>query len=236
MATFKLNKDNKFELDLNGSKDPSDVSNANWAPLASGFSQFTPSLNETSDTTEYLDGGGFGSTDITGKRLNIAFTGHRDRTDAAQNFLDTLELEVGDALKTLLRWTKPDGTVIIGQVTCSALVTSGGSAGAKETCSFTAAFNGKPVKNESEIVAVTGVTLDKTTLSGKVGDTGKLNATVLPIDATDKSTTFITSDASKATIDNSGNYSFASAGTVTFTAKTTDGGKLATCSATITEA
>lgn len=144
MAGFELNYLNKYEIDTKGNMDPSDTASASFAPLAAGISQVTPSANETADTTEYYDGQGFGASDVTGKRLQLAFTGNRKSGDAAQDYIAAHQLSVGDELKTLMRWTDPDGNIIVGQITMTAIVASGGNPGAKQTFSFTAVFNGKP--------------------------------------------------------------------------------------------
>lgn len=142
---FNLNFKNKFEIDTKGGKDPSSITNATFVPLAAGINNFTPSLNETTANDVYYDGEGYGSTDVTGKRLQLAYTGHRLEGDAAQDYIVSHVLDIGDDLKTLARWTQPDGSTIVGQVTISNIVTSGGAPGTKQTLSFTLAFNGKPV-------------------------------------------------------------------------------------------
>lgn len=142
---FNLNFKNKFEIDTKGGKDPSDVAGATFVPLAAGINNFTPTLNETTANDVYYDGEGYGSTDVTGKRLQLAYTGHRLEGDPAQDYIASHLLDLGDKLKTLARWTQADGSTVVGLVTISNIVTSGGSPGAKQTMSFTLAFNGKPV-------------------------------------------------------------------------------------------
>lgn len=141
---FDLNYLNKFEIDTKGNQDPANVDQAEFAALAAGITQATPALNETSDQTAYYDGQGFDSTDITGKRLSIAFTGNRKRGDAAQDYIVSTFLALGDDVKTLFRWTMTDGSVVMGQCSITAIVPSGGNANAKETLSFTIQFNNKP--------------------------------------------------------------------------------------------
>ena len=80
------------------------------------------------------------------------------------------------------------------------------------------------------VIAVTSVTLDKTTASLKAGETVTLTATVKPDDATDKTVTWTTSDASVATVEN-GVVTAKKVGTATITAKAGD--KSATCSITV---
>ena len=78
------------------------------------------------------------------------------------------------------------------------------------------------------VVAVTSVTLNKTDLSLKEGESETLTATVKPDDATDKTLTWSTSDASVATVDQNGKVTAVKEGTATITAKA--GSKSATCS------
>lgn len=83
-------------------------------------------------------------------------------------------------------------------------------------------------------VAVTGVQLDRATMTLKAGDNDTLIATVSPEDATDNSVTWTTSDPAVATVEN-GVVTAVAVGTATITATTTDGNKTATCTVTVTE-
>ncbi len=80
--------------------------------------------------------------------------------------------------------------------------------------------------------AVTGVTLSPTEASLIVGETTTLTPTVAPDNATDKSVTWTTSDASVATVTD-GVVTAVGAGTATITVTTTDGSKTATCAVTV---
>ena len=82
-------------------------------------------------------------------------------------------------------------------------------------------------------VTVTGVTLDKTTLSLTEGESATLTATVAPADATNKAVTFTSSDTSVVTVDNNGKVTAVKAGSATITVTTADGGKTATCAVTV---
>ncbi|MYX18858.1 hypothetical protein GTY77_02030 [Streptomyces sp. SID8380] len=84
------------------------------------------------------------------------------------------------------------------------------------------------------VVAVTGVSLNKTTTSIAVGADETLTATVTPANATNKAVTYSSSDTAIATVTNAGKVTGVSAGDATITVKTTDGNKTATCVATIT--
>ena len=84
-------------------------------------------------------------------------------------------------------------------------------------------------------VAVTGVTLDKNTLSVAKDATATLIATVSPDDAGNKTVIWSSSDDTKATVDATGKVTGVAAGSATITVKTVDGAKTATCAVTITE-
>ena len=88
-------------------------------------------------------------------------------------------------------------------------------------------FKTKPIN-------VTGVTLDKSTLSLEEGATGNLVATVAPSTASDKTVTFASSDAEVATVDNTGKVTAVKAGNADITVTTKDGNKTAKCTLTVT--
>jgi parallel beta-helix repeat protein len=82
-------------------------------------------------------------------------------------------------------------------------------------------------------IAVTGVTLSPPTLALNVGATGQLIATVAPANATNKTVTWSTSNASFATVSTTGLVTAVAAGSATITVTTQDGGFTATCAVTV---
>ncbi|EPN9408862.1 TPA: Ig-like domain-containing protein [Enterococcus faecium] len=79
-----------------------------------------------------------------------------------------------------------------------------------------------------------GVTLNKTTTTLTVGASETLSATVSPVDATDKSVKYSSSDEAIATVTPvQGKITGIAAGTATITA-TTANGKTAVCEVTVT--
>ena len=84
-------------------------------------------------------------------------------------------------------------------------------------------------------VAVTGVTLDKTSAEITVGGTVTLKATVAPDNAANKKVTWDSSNEEVATVDENGVVTGLKAGDATITVKTEDGGKTAECKIKVTE-
>ena len=81
--------------------------------------------------------------------------------------------------------------------------------------------------------AVTGVSLNKTTLNLITGDSETLTATVSPDDATNKNVTWSSSNEAVVTVDNEGTVTAVSKGSATVTVISVDGGKTATCEVTV---
>ena len=110
------------------------------------------------------------------------------------------------------------------------------TAKAEGTATITASAGGKSaectVKVVKRVVAVNEVTLNKTSLDLKKGVSETLVATVKPDDATDKAVTWISSDATIASVDQNGKVTAVKSGKATITAKA--GEKSATCAITVT--
>ena len=132
-------------------------------------------------------------------------------------------------------WTSSDES--IAKVSSTGKVTAK-SAGTATITATTKDGNKKDVTTitvkEKEIIAVTSITLNTTSLELDVGGAYTLTATVKPDNATNKSVTWTSSNTNIATVDN-GKVSAKSAGTVTITATTKDGNKVATCTVTVKE-
>lgn len=86
-----------------------------------------------------------------------------------------------------------------------------------------------------EKVAVTGITLNKSSLSMQVGDNANLVATIKPTNAFNKNVKWTSSDSKVATISDKGIINAKSKGTTTITVTTDDGKFTANCKVTVTE-
>ena len=82
-------------------------------------------------------------------------------------------------------------------------------------------------------VLVTGVKLDKDSMTLAIGNEKTLVATVTPEDATNKKVTWKSSDSTIATVDENGKVTGIAAGEAIITVTTEDGKKTATCTVTV---
>lgn len=85
-------------------------------------------------------------------------------------------------------------------------------------------------------VAVTGVSLNKTSTSLTVGSSETLTATVAPANATNQAVTWSSNNTAVATVNQNGLVTAVAAGTATITVTTADGNKTATCTVTVSVA
>mgnify|MGYP004671511879 CR=1 FL=1 len=103
-------------------------------------------------------------------------------------------------------------------------ITAKASSGVTATCT---------VKVIDYPTIVTGVTLDQTKYDMKTGEVFKLNATVVPSNATDRSITWASTDSSVASVSEAGVVSAVGAGKAVITA-TSGNGVIAACEVTVT--
>ena len=82
-------------------------------------------------------------------------------------------------------------------------------------------------------VKVSGVSIDKPTLSMTEGETANLTAIVMPENATNKAVAWKSGNSGVADVDASGKVTAVKAGTSDITVTTSDGGKTATCKVTV---
>jgi hypothetical protein len=139
MPGFELMNKHKFEINTTPGTQP-----GTYAEIKAGITNVEPNNNEELAQDRYLDGDGYGETDVIGAQLVLTFTGHRKYGDAAQDFIFGKLLELGPSRRTEFRWTEPDGGIFEGQCTIANITGPSGDAGAKGEISFEIHFNGRP--------------------------------------------------------------------------------------------
>ena len=93
--------------------------------------------------------------------------------------------------------------------------------------------NGQVTVNQSGNIAITEVVVTPNAVSLAVGATQQLTFTLQPVDATDKSVTWSSSDSDVATVDGDGLVTAVAPGIATITITTVDGGKTDQCMVTV---
>lgn len=88
----------------------------------------------------------------------------------------------------------------------------------------------------AESVAVTGVALNKTSLTLEVGSSEILSVTIVPENASNQNVTWESSDNSVVTVDDGGKVTAVKAGKADITITSADGQKKASCAVEVTEA
>ena len=91
------------------------------------------------------------------------------------------------------------------------------------------------VKVTEKIYPVEDIYLDKTEIELTKGDEAILTATINPENATNKNTSWTSSNTEVATVNNNGKVTAINVGTATITVTTEDGNKTATCKVKVTE-
>ena len=212
-----------------------------WKALAAGTSKgfdFSPN----SVTSDADDTKGYVENIVTNADFTISFEGEVRRNDKLDQYgvgrlIKYFNTEIQAAQQPTL-WVRMEfGPVtFIGYMLINALSSDGGT---NDIITFStefkvAAADTIQVIDTDDTVAVTGVTVTPATASLAVGATRQLTGSVLPSDATDKSGTWTTSDATKATVSSTGLVTGIAAGTSTITFKSNDGNFTATCAVTVT--
>ena len=173
--------------------------------------------------------------------VNVPMTGvSLNETSATLNRGDTLQLTPSftpaDATNKNVTWSS--GNDNVATVDENGIVTA--VAAGDATITVTTEDGGKTATCDvTVVVPVSGVTLDQTDISLAEYKTATLTATVAPTDATDKTVTWASSDASVATVDANGVVTGVSPGTATITVTATNGtedtsdDQTATCAVTV---
>ncbi|MDV5356541.1 Ig-like domain-containing protein [Enterobacter asburiae] len=216
-------------------------SESEWKSLAAGTSKgfdFSPN----SVTSDADDTKGYVENIVTNADFTISFEGEVRRNDKLDQYgvgrlIKYFNTEI-QATRQPTLWVRMEfGPVtFIGYMLINALSSDGGT---NDIITFSTEFKVADadtiqVIDTDETVPATGVTVTPATTSLVVGATRQLTGAVQPSDATDKSGTWTTSDASKATVSSTGLVTAVAAGSATITFKSTDGNFSGTCAVTVT--
>lgn len=212
-----------------------------WKALAAGTSKgfdFSPN----SVTSDADDTKGYVENIVTNADFTISFEGEVRRNDKLDQYgvgrlIKYFNTEIQAARQPTL-WVRMEfGPVtFMGYMLINALSSDGGT---NDIITFStefkvAAADTIQVVDTDDSVPATGVTVTPATTSVVVSATRQLTGTVLPADATDKSGTWTTSDATKATVSSTGLVTGVGAGTATITFKSNDGNFTGTTTVTVT--
>ncbi|HJC23103.1 MAG TPA: Ig-like domain-containing protein [Candidatus Eisenbergiella merdavium] len=91
-----------------------------------------------------------------------------------------------------------------------------------------------PAETAPQTVKATGVSVNPSSLEGRVGESGSISVTVSPDNASNKNVSFSSDNGSVADVDGNGHVSFRGEGSAVITVKTEDGGHTATVSVKVT--
>lgn len=149
------------------------ASERTYVKLAKGITSAVDSHNDSTDDTAYLDGGGYGNSDVIGKQYTCAVSGHRVIGNPAQDFIVGLQSEFGDDAKTWIQYTKPNGLRITAYVSATEIVDAGGDANAKTE--FSVNFKGCGAPTITQPTSAPALT--PTIAKGSVVGTTKFTAT-----------------------------------------------------------
>ena len=201
--------------------------------LNPGLPQFYVSLLDKNNNVLYTDGVQFSITQpVTGVSLN------KSSTTLEVGKTETLIATIfpANSVSKGITWTSSNTSV----ATVSDGSVSGGTITAKApgTATITVrTIDGGYTASCTVTVTqpVTGVSLNKSNTTLKVGETETLTTMVSPTTASNKGVSWTSSNTSVATVSN-GTITAKSSGTATITVRTNDGGYTASCSVTVTEA
>ena len=176
---------------------------------------------------------GHGQTTPSQPQVNAVSSVSLDKTSVSLNVGESVTLAAtvkpDNATNKTVSWSSSNASV--ASVDASGKV----SAVAEGTATITAKAGDKTatcsVTVKKSVVAVSSITLDKSSLELTEGETATLVATVKPDNATDKTVTWTSDKASVATVDASGKVTAKAEGTATITAKASD--KTANCTVTV---
>ena len=168
--------------------------------------------------------------------LVTSVTLEKTSTSITRGNTETLAVTINpsNATNKSVSWSSSNQAV--ATVNANGVVTAVGAGNA--TITVTTTDGGKTtgcyVTVTNPIVKVSGISLNIASISLIKGNTKTLIGSVTPSDATNKTSSWISSDSTVATVNSGGLISAVGPGTATITVITADGGKTASCYVTVT--
>jgi uncharacterized protein YjdB len=209
-------------------------SNTAVATVSAGGTVTGISAGRAIITVTAMDGGEKASCSVNVSADSVAVTNVYLSAESISLFLNDIQIltarvEPDDATNQNVTWNSSDpsvavvtGGLVMGVATGTAIISVTTEDGGKTSaCSVT-------VSN----IAVSGVSLNKTSAGLLVGSTETLYAAITPSNAINKSVTWSSSNTSIATV-SGGLVTAVAPGTAIITVTTADGGKTATCAVTV---
>lgn len=213
-------------------------SNSNVASVSTSGVITAKAAGTATITVKTSDGNKTATCTVTVTNPVISVTGITlDKTSSKMTVGDTMTLTAtvlpSNATNKDVIWSSSNSNV--ASVSSSGIVTAK-SVGSATITAKTADGNKTATCTiivKTDIILVTGISLNKTSATLFVGDEETLIATITPADATNKVVSWSSSDTSVATVSSTGVVTANSAGTATITVTTADGNKTATCEITV---
>lgn len=113
--------------------------------IGSGIQSVDQSVDEETDDVSYYDLNGGDETIINGIKGAYGFSGHRDYTDEAQNYIREKLYKLNERT-CFFKVTEPDGVVLSGPATIHEIVPGGGDAKERGAFEVTVTFIGIPTE------------------------------------------------------------------------------------------
>lgn len=191
---------------------------------------------ETTVAVTTKDGGKTASCKVTVTAKPVSVTGVKlDKSECTlkkgESVTLTATVEPAGATNKKVFWSSNNPSVATVDAEGKVTAVSGGDAAIIVT---TEDGDHTAICTVTVLKEVTGVSLDKTSITMLKGETAKLTATVTPEDAVNKKVTWKSADVKIATVDESGNVLGVGSGTTSVTVTTDDGGFTAACEVRVT--
>lgn len=212
-------------------------SNTSVATVSSGV-VIAKAAGSATITVRTNDGGKTATCSVKVEAKKVSVTGvvlNKSSLTMTVGDTQTLTATISPSNATDKSVTWNSSNTSVATVSSSGLITakSAGSATITVSTNDGAKTASCSVTVQAKKVSVTGVSLNKTSLTMTEGEAQTLTATVSPSNATDKTVSWSSSNPSAATVSSSGIVTAKAEGYTLITVTTNDGAKTASCSITV---